>query len=137
MLYLKFEQHSDLREQLFETGTAKLVYSNPDDQFWGDGPDGNGDNQLGEAIMRVRELLQAPRITRHVRLEEFPSPMTRRTSVDDAQSVITEPGPMPLNDPRVAGYSDSSDSGGDSDRYIHRWREEATSVLQKRNSRSP
>lgn len=59
VLYLKFRQHGHLRSMLLETGNAPLVYAEPNDHFWGEGHMGQGQNQLGQALMRVRDRLRA------------------------------------------------------------------------------
>ncbi|THH14129.1 hypothetical protein EW146_g6170 [Bondarzewia mesenterica] len=59
VLYLKFRQHADLRAMLFDTGNATLIYAEPNDHFWGEGPMGQGQNQLGQSLMRVRDRLRA------------------------------------------------------------------------------
>jgi ribA/ribD-fused uncharacterized protein len=59
VLARKFRQHADLREKLvMETGERPLVYSDPLDSFWGVGPQGDGQNQLGRVLMRVRDRLR-------------------------------------------------------------------------------
>ncbi|KAG9022911.1 hypothetical protein FRB95_013993 [Tulasnella sp. JGI-2019a] len=56
VLRLKFEQHPALKEQLLSTGDAYLVEdSGANDTFWGNGADGNGRNELGLALMRLRD----------------------------------------------------------------------------------
>ncbi|KAI0284862.1 DUF1768-domain-containing protein, partial [Russula brevipes] len=57
VLYLKFRQHGDLRTLLLNTYPLELVYVESGDQFWGDGA-GTGMNELGNSLMRVRELLR-------------------------------------------------------------------------------
>ncbi|OJT10486.1 N-glycosidase YbiA [Trametes pubescens] len=57
-LYQKFIQHERLRDLLLETGEAELIYSDPNDTFWGDGPMGQGMNALGQALCRVRDRLR-------------------------------------------------------------------------------
>ena len=55
----KFRQHPDLRDKLVtETGERPLVYADPLDVFWGVGPQGDGQNQLGKVLMRVRDRLR-------------------------------------------------------------------------------
>jgi predicted NAD-dependent protein-ADP-ribosyltransferase YbiA (DUF1768 family) len=58
VLYLKFKQHPDLRSLLMNTGLADIIYSDPGDTYWGEGPLGQGANELGKAIVRARERLQ-------------------------------------------------------------------------------
>jgi ribA/ribD-fused uncharacterized protein len=54
----KFRQHDDLRVLLLSTGDAKLVEHTENDDFWGDGGDGSGRNELGRVLMAVRERLR-------------------------------------------------------------------------------
>ena len=58
VLYLKFKQHPDLRSLLMGTGDKRIVYNEEGDRYWGEGEGGEGENQLGEAIVRVRERLR-------------------------------------------------------------------------------
>ncbi|KAA1474730.1 DUF1768-domain-containing protein [Dentipellis sp. KUC8613] len=58
VLRLKFEQHLDLRQELLDTGDAPLVEASIADAFWGFGADGKGRNQLGKALMRLRDSYQ-------------------------------------------------------------------------------
>jgi predicted NAD-dependent protein-ADP-ribosyltransferase YbiA (DUF1768 family) len=58
ILYLKFQQHPDLQELLVRTGDAPIIF-NHEDSILGDGGNvngasGNGENELGKALMRVR-----------------------------------------------------------------------------------
>jgi ribA/ribD-fused uncharacterized protein len=56
----KFTQHEDIQKVLLDTGDAKLVEHTTNDNYWGDGGDGRGQNQLGRLLMQVRaELRQA------------------------------------------------------------------------------
>ena len=59
VLYLKFSQHPDVRTLLLNTGSAEIIYAEPNDAFWGEGIDGQGANQLGKVLVRVRERLRA------------------------------------------------------------------------------
>jgi len=60
----KFQQHPDLRTTLLGTADAILVEHTKNDAYWGDGPDGSGQNMLGRILMQVRQELavaDAPR----------------------------------------------------------------------------
>ena len=57
VLYLKFKQHPTLRALLLRTGLADIVYAD-DNTYWGDGPLGEGANELGKALVRLRERLR-------------------------------------------------------------------------------
>jgi len=61
VLNIKFSQHRSLRHMLRNTGSRELVEDSPIDSFWGIGRDGKGRNELGKALMRLRERLQAQR----------------------------------------------------------------------------
>lgn len=58
VLLIKFRGHVDLRGKLFSTGDARIVYADSKDAFWGVGPDGQGQNLMGKALVRVREKLR-------------------------------------------------------------------------------
>ncbi|KAH9965327.1 hypothetical protein BC827DRAFT_1183897 [Russula dissimulans] len=60
VLSAKFTQHEDLRRTLLETGDRELIEDSPDDVFWGIGRDGQGRNELGKALMRLRGQLREP-----------------------------------------------------------------------------
>ena len=52
----KFSQHSKLRRMLLETGKRPLIEdSGGNDEFWGNGRNGHGRNELGRILMLVRE----------------------------------------------------------------------------------
>jgi N-glycosidase YbiA len=57
----KFLQHDELRALLLATGDATLVEHTENDEFWGDGGDGSGRNELGRILMAVRERLRRSR----------------------------------------------------------------------------
>ena len=73
-IYHKFKQHHDLREELLSTGNAELIevripshsyvsiltptQDSDKDAFWGVGADRKGRNELGKALMRLREKLR-------------------------------------------------------------------------------
>lgn len=58
VLYHKFIQHPDLLRLLLSTGDMPLQFTAQQDNFWGDGPLGQGANQLGKALIRVRDRLR-------------------------------------------------------------------------------
>jgi hypothetical protein len=53
-LSAKFEQNPELKRKLMETGEEALVEDSPTDNFWGKGPDGDGDNRLGKLLVMLR-----------------------------------------------------------------------------------
>jgi len=56
--YEKFRQNPRHKKWLLHTGLAELIEDNRDDAVWGTGPDGNGQNQIGKALMRARAMLR-------------------------------------------------------------------------------
>lgn len=55
ILRCKFEQHSELKYNLINTGLRPLVYHTDEDGFWGDALDGTGQNRLGKELYKLRE----------------------------------------------------------------------------------
>lgn len=55
----KFIQHDDLRAILMGTGDATLVEHTENDDYWGDGGDGSGQNWLGRILMEIRAELHS------------------------------------------------------------------------------
>lgn len=51
--------HPDFKQLLLDTGHREIIEDRPD-PVWGVGPDGNGQNLLGKALMHVRFDLQRP-----------------------------------------------------------------------------
>ena len=51
----KFEQHPELMNLLLNTGDSKLVHDSPWDNYWGNGPKGDGYNMLGKILMEIRD----------------------------------------------------------------------------------
>lgn len=58
VLWNKFNQHRDLKEELLATGDAELIENSDKDAFWGCGADGKGRNELGKALVRLRTRLR-------------------------------------------------------------------------------
>ncbi|KAG9317755.1 hypothetical protein JVU11DRAFT_1973 [Chiua virens] len=57
VLFLKFKQHPGLRTLLLRTGLVDIVYAD-ENTYWGEGRAGEGANELGKTLMRVRERLR-------------------------------------------------------------------------------
>jgi hypothetical protein len=47
-----------LCDMLLSTGNLEIVEANPRDSFWGAGPDGTGQNKLGNLLMELRAQLR-------------------------------------------------------------------------------
>ena len=54
----KFSQHEDIREILLGTGDEVIIEAAYNDSYWGNGPDGLGQNKLGLTLMKVRNELR-------------------------------------------------------------------------------
>jgi len=57
VLTIKFNTYSRLNVDLLATGDAELILLGSD-QYWCRSEDGNGQNEFGKALMRVRALLR-------------------------------------------------------------------------------
>jgi len=57
----KILQHADIADTLVGTGARLIVERSSKDSYWGDGPNGDGQNKLGKILMEIREILTAQR----------------------------------------------------------------------------
>ena len=53
LVRLKFAQHEHIQKKLLSTADAQII-EDTDDAFWGRGPEGQGENNLGKLWMRLR-----------------------------------------------------------------------------------
>lgn len=58
ILRAKVAQHPYVREKLLQTGDRTLIEDSWRDDFWGWGPEKNGQNQLGKLWMELREEMR-------------------------------------------------------------------------------
>ena len=58
VLRAKMHQHEFVREKLLETGDREIIEDSPKDTFWGRGPNGDGENNVGKIWMKLRAELQ-------------------------------------------------------------------------------
>lgn len=59
ILRAKIEQHEYVRRKLLDTGDLELVENSWRDDFWGWGPNRDGQNMLGKLWMEIRAELRA------------------------------------------------------------------------------
>jgi len=59
LLHAKAAQHEYVRRKLLATGDRELVENSWRDDFWGWGPNSDGQNKLGKLWMKVRAELRA------------------------------------------------------------------------------
>lgn len=57
-LVLKAKQHPQFKKKLIESGEREIIEDSPYDSYWGCGKDGNGRNQLGKLLMKLRDQLK-------------------------------------------------------------------------------
>ena len=57
-LMAQVTRHENLNKLLLETGDSILVEHTVNDNYWGDGGDGTGENMLGKLLMVVRDDLR-------------------------------------------------------------------------------
>lgn len=57
VLQLKVDQHEYVRKKLLATGNRELIENSWRDDFWGWGPNKDGQNQLGKLWMEIRSEL--------------------------------------------------------------------------------
>ncbi len=54
----KLKQHSYIQKRLLETGSKEIVEDSPRDDFWGRGPNWDGQNNMGKIWMKFRRQLR-------------------------------------------------------------------------------
>ena len=59
LLWAKVQQHEYVRRKLLATGDRELVENSWRDDFWGWGPNRDGQNMLGKLWMKIRAELRA------------------------------------------------------------------------------
>lgn len=57
ILRAKLAQHPRIQEKLLETKNKQIIENSPYDDFWGIGPENNGQNHLGKVWMKLRDEL--------------------------------------------------------------------------------
>lgn len=57
ILTAKTNQHEKVKRMLIETANKTIIENSPVDNFWGIGPDGNGQNMVGKIYMKLRDDL--------------------------------------------------------------------------------
>jgi len=50
----KLEQHKEFEINLINTGLKPIIHFTKNDKFWGNGPENNGKNVLGNILMKIR-----------------------------------------------------------------------------------
>lgn len=58
LLSARVTQHEEVKVALLATREEDIIEINPNDDFWGSGPEGNGQNQTGVILMSIRSNLQ-------------------------------------------------------------------------------
>lgn len=58
VLWEKLDQHCLLEKRLLDTGNSEIIEESHKDSFWGNGPDGNGRNELGKLWQKIRGALR-------------------------------------------------------------------------------
>ena len=72
MLRAKVSQHEYPRRKLLETGDREIVENSWRDDYWGWGPNRDGQNMLGKLWMEVREELRNQTVAAYIRLKLKP-----------------------------------------------------------------
>lgn len=80
----KFQQHPKLREKLLGTGDLLIRDMSPQDNFWGVGRSGKGQNKLGKTLMKARDTLRG---------EQAPSEAAKTMAMREADAMLMAPVP--------------------------------------------
>jgi len=57
-VYYKFKQNPDIKKKLLETGNEEIVEETVKENYWGCGPNHDGENNYGKILCKVREQLR-------------------------------------------------------------------------------
>lgn len=57
-VYYKFKQNKDILQKLLNTGDAKIIEATVKENYWGCGPNNDGQNNYGKILVKVREKLR-------------------------------------------------------------------------------
>jgi ribA/ribD-fused uncharacterized protein len=57
ILQAKAQQNADVADCLRSTGSKQIIENSPWDDFWGCGPNGDGQNMSGKILMQIRDEL--------------------------------------------------------------------------------
>ncbi len=57
-VYYKFKQNKDILQKLLNTGDAKIIEATVKENYWGCGPNNDGQNNYGKILVKVRETLR-------------------------------------------------------------------------------
>ena len=57
-VYFKFKQNEQILKKLLETGDAYIVEATVKENYWGCGPNNDGQNNYGKIVMAVRSKLK-------------------------------------------------------------------------------
>ena len=57
-VYYKFKQNRDILQKLLDTGNARIVEATVKENYWGCGPNNDGQNNYEKILIKVREKLR-------------------------------------------------------------------------------
>lgn len=57
-VYYKFKQNNNILQKLLNTGSARIVEATVKENYWGCGPNNDGQNNYGKILVKVREKLR-------------------------------------------------------------------------------
>lgn len=57
-VYYKFKQNKDILQKLLDTGRAIIIEATVKENYWGCGPNNDGQNNYGKILIKVREKLR-------------------------------------------------------------------------------
>lgn len=97
VVLLKFTQHRKLYEMLLGTGDRELVEASPVDAFWGYGHDRKGRNELGKALMKIRDQLRRNQLSVVSATPIAASSRTTSQASVAPASTLAPAGPRPMN----------------------------------------
>ena len=88
-VYYKFSQNKDIRSKLIETRNQEIKEMSVKESYWGVGPNLDGENHIGQILMKVREQIKKDLIEEIIRLCQDETVYVIGHAKPDADSIFS------------------------------------------------
>lgn len=66
-VYFKFMQNENILKKLLHTGNAEIIEATVKENYWGCGPNNDGQNNYGKILVKVRNQIRCENIRRNIK----------------------------------------------------------------------